>query len=160
VQEHLHHSRALLDRDLFYLVLEPEFLDRPQKDGGFVAAGICEDRLSAGSEEPGNQLGEGRGVLAFVEHIRCENEVERSQIFDVRRAPVEEGRVGFLVQVGAGVVGGEVEGGLVMVCGEYHRAAGEGDEGGQPDAAPEFDGPRAGEVEFREVAGQGEGARP
>jgi hypothetical protein len=53
-------------------------------------------------------------------------------------------------------VGGEIQGGLVVVRGEYRGAAGEGDDGGQPDAAPEFDGADTGEVAFREVAGQGE----
>ncbi len=64
----------------------------------------------------------------------------------VRNAPVEEGRLGFPAEVRAGVVGGEVQGGLVVVGREYPGAAGEGRDGGQPDAAAELDGARAGEV--------------
>ena len=57
-------------------------------------------------------------------------------------------------------MGGETQGGFVVVRGEYCGAAGEGDDGGQTDAAPEFDGADAREVARREVAGQGEGAGP
>lgn len=57
-------------------------------------------------------------------------------------------------------MGGEVEGGLVVVCGEDRRAAGEGGDGRQSYSATEFDGAGTGEVVFREVSGQGEGARP
>jgi hypothetical protein len=78
----------------------------------------------------------------------------------LRRAPVEEGCIGFAIQVGTGVVGGEIQGGFVVVRGEYPGAAGEGDDGGEPDAAPEFDGADSREVACREVAGQGEGAGP
>ncbi len=113
-----------------YLVPEPEFFHGFEKNRSFVAAGVGEDHLPARHEEPGYQTGEGGGVLAFVENVGGENEVERTQIFDVRRAPVEEGRPWFNVQVGAGVVEGEIQGRLVMVCGQYRGAAGEGDEGG------------------------------
>ncbi len=47
-----------------------------------------------------------------------------------------------------------------MVRGEYRCAVGERDDGGQPDAAPEFDGAGIRKVPFRELARQGEGARP
>ena len=57
-------------------------------------------------------------------------------------------------------MGGEVQGGFVVVRGQDRGAAGEGGDGGQPDAATEFDGAGTGEVAFCEVAGQGEGARP
>ena len=46
-------------------------------------------------------------------------------------------------------MGGEIQGGLVVVRGEYAGAAGEGDDGGQPDTAPEFDGADASEVARR-----------
>jgi hypothetical protein len=36
-----------------------------------------------------------------------------------------------------------------VVRSEYRGAAGEGDDSGQPDAAPELDGVDAGEVAFR-----------
>jgi hypothetical protein len=130
MQEHLHLSRALLDRDLFHGVLEAVSIHSPKINGRFVAAGVGEYRLPTGGEQLRYQLGEGGGVLAFVEHVRGEDEVERSQAFDVRGAPVEERRIGVAVQVGAGVVDGEIQGGLVVVRGEYRGAAGEGDDGG------------------------------
>src|SRR5918997_2645233 len=111
-------------------------------------------------EQLGYQVGEGDGVLVLVEHVGGEDEVERSEVVDVGRAPVEEGRVWFTVQVGAGVVGGEIQGGSVVVRGEYRGAAGEGYDGGQPDAAPELDGAGTGEVARREAAEEGEGAGP
>ncbi len=55
---------------------------------------------------------------------------------------------------------GEVEGGLVVVRRQYRRAAGQRDDGGKADAATEFDGADAGKFAFRELARQGEGARP
>jgi hypothetical protein len=57
-------------------------------------------------------------------------------------------------------MGGEIQGGLVVVRGEYPGAAGEGDDGRQPDATPEFDGADTSEIACREVAGQSEGAGP
>ncbi len=160
MQKHFYPPRALLDRGLFRRVPEPECLHRFEKDRRFVAAGVGEERLPAGCEELGYQVGEGCGVLALVEHVGGEDEVEGSKTTDVRRAPVEEGRAGFRGQVSAGVVGGEVEGGLVMVRGEYGGAPGERDDGGQPDAAPKLDSSRPIKVAFREVARQGDGARP
>jgi hypothetical protein len=62
----------------------------------------------------------------------------------LRSAPIEEGGLGFLAEVGAGVVGGEVQGGLVVVGREYPGTAGEGRDRGQPDAAAELDGARVG----------------
>jgi len=52
------------------------------------------------------------------------------------------------VQVRAGVVDGEVEGGLVVVCRQYSCAAGEREEGRQPDAAPKLDGAGTRKVAF------------
>jgi hypothetical protein len=57
-------------------------------------------------------------------------------------------------------VGGEVEGGLVVVGREYFRAACEGDDGGQPHAAAQLDDALACEVSFVEVSRKGDGARP
>src|SRR5918997_766666 len=76
------------------------------------------------------------------------------------RAPVEEGGLGFPAEVGAGVVGGEVQGGLVVVGRKDSGAACQGHDSGQPDAAAELDGARSGEVPSVEVARQGDGARP
>ena len=160
VQEHLHLSRALLDRDLFHGILEAISSHSPQKNWRLVAARIGEHCFSTGDEQLRYQVGKGHGVLAFVEHVRGEDEVERSQTFDVGGAPVEEGRIGFAAQVGGGVVDGEIQRGLVVVRGEYRGAAGEGDDGRQPDAASELDSADTSEVPCREAAGLGEGAGP
>ena len=161
MQEYLHPSRALLDGDLLRCIAEPETLHGFQEDRGFVTAGVGEDHLlAAGREQPRYEASEGGGVLSLVEHVRGEDHVEGPDTSYVWFAPVECGDLRFQFQVGAGVVGRKVEGGLVVVCGEYPCPAGECDDGRQPDAAPELDGTGAGKVAFREVAGQGEGARP
>lgn len=160
MQEYLHVFRASFNHHILRKILKPVSLHRPQKVRRFVAAGVGEERLSAWREELRYQVGEGLGVLAFVEHVGGENEVESSDTPDVRRAPVEEGRIWLPTQVLTGIVGGEIEGGLVVVCRQYRRAAGERDDGGQTDAAPEFDGAGTSKVALRDVARQGEGARP
>jgi hypothetical protein len=160
MQEHLHPPRALLDRDLFQRVLEPMFLHRLEKDRRFVSAGVGEDRHPTGPEEPGHQIGEGSGILAFVEDVGGEDEVERSHAPNVRRAPVEEGRIWLPAQVHAGVVGREVEGCLVVVCRQHRCTAVERNESRQPDAASQLDDSCPIKVAFREVSRQGEGARP
>jgi len=66
MQEHLHPSRAVFDRDLFQRVLEPDFLHFLEKDRRFVAAGVGEDRLPAWCEKLRYEAGEGSGILAFV----------------------------------------------------------------------------------------------
>ena len=74
----------------------------------------------------------------------------------IRFAPVEEGSyLRLQVQVRAGVVGGEVEGGPVVIGREYTCAAGESEDGGQSDAAPKLDGAGTRKVAFREVMRQG-----
>ncbi len=130
MQEHLHVFRALFNHHILRKVLEPAPLHRPQKDRRFVAAGVGEDRLPTWHEELRYQICECRCVLAFVEHVGGENEVESSDTLDLRRAPVEEGRIWLPAEVIAGIVGGEVEGGLVVVRRQYRRAAGERDDGG------------------------------
>ncbi len=66
VQKHLHPPRALLDRGLFQRVLEPNLFHRRKEYRRFVAARVGEDRLPAGPEELGYEVGESRRVLAFV----------------------------------------------------------------------------------------------
>lgn len=160
MQEHFHLSRTLLHHRIFRRILETLLLHRFQEDRSFVSAGVGEDRLAAWREELGYEIRQGRGVLAFVENISGENEVVDAKTPDIRLAPVEHGDLGFPLQVRAGVVGGEVEGGLVVIGREYFRAAGEGDDGGQPHAATQLDGALAGEVSFVEVSRKGDGARP
>jgi hypothetical protein len=64
------------------------------------------------------------------------------------------------VKVRAGIVGCEIEGGLVVVCSKDFGTLGEREYGGQPDAAPQLDGVSTRKVAFREVTGQREAARP
>jgi hypothetical protein len=74
--------------------------------------------------------------------------------------PVEERGLWLPAEVRAGVVGGEVEGGLVVVRGEYRGAPGERDDGWQPYAATQLDGASTSQVASRKMSGQGEGAGP
>jgi hypothetical protein len=55
---------------------------------------------------------------------------------------------------------GEIEGGLVVVGRENFCAASEGDDGREPDTAAELDDTLAGKVFPRQVARQGDSARP
>jgi hypothetical protein len=57
-------------------------------------------------------------------------------------------------------VGGEVEGGLVVVRREDSGAAREGGASREPDAAPELDDSSAGQVLARQILCQGDRARP
>ncbi len=148
MQENLHRFRTLLHRRFLDRVLEPEILHSFQKDWCFVAAGVGEDRLAARREQLRHELGECSGILTLVEDVGGENEVEGPDTLYVRFAPVEEDRIRFQVQVRAGIVGGEVEGGLVVVCREYACAADEREDGGQPDAATKLDGAGTRKVAF------------
>ena len=74
--------------------------------------------------------------------------------------PVEERGPKFSAEVDPGVVSGEVQGGLVVIGSEDLRAAREGGNGGEPDAAAELDGTPAGQVFAREISRQGDRARP
>jgi len=65
--------------------------------------------------------------------------------------PVEERGLRLPAEVRTGVVGREVEGGLVVVGRENSGAAREGYDGGEPDAAPELDDSPAGQVLARQV---------
>ena len=126
----------------------PRSLHSFQEDRRFVAAGVGEDRLATGREELRYEISQSSGVLALVEDVGGENQVEGPDTLYVRFAPVEGGDIRFQVQVRAGVVGGKVEGGLVMVCREYSCAAGERQDGGQPDTAPKLDGTVSRKVAF------------
>jgi hypothetical protein len=79
MQEHLHRFRISLDRGLIHRVFEAAFLHRLQKDRGFVAAGVGEDRLAARCEQPGGEVREGRSVTPLVEHVGGEDEVEGAE---------------------------------------------------------------------------------
>jgi len=148
MQEHLYHFRTLLHRLFLDRVPEPVFLHGLQKDRRLIAAGVGEECLSAWHEELRHQIGEDLGVLAFVEHVGGEYEVESSDTPDFRRPPVEEGRIRLLTQVSTYIVDGEVEGGFVVVRRQYCRAAGERDDSGKADTAPEFDGAGIRKVAF------------
>src|SRR5215204_742349 len=160
VEEHLHTSRRLLDGDLFSCILEVASFHSFQGDRRLVTARGGEDRLAAGRKELRYEVSESNCVLTLVEDVRGEDQVEGPHALYVRFAPVEDGDLRFLVQVSAGVVGREVESGLVVVRSKDFGALGEREYGGQPDAAPQLDNARTPKIAFREVARQRDGARP
>ncbi len=92
---------------------------------------------------------ESRSVPPLVEYVGGEYEIEFSETFRIRRVPGEERGLGLALQVRPGVVGGEIEGGLVVVGRENSCATSEGDDGREPDAAAELDSPLAGQI-FRQ----------
>jgi hypothetical protein len=139
----------LLYGDLFRCILEPVSLHSFQKDLRFVTAGIGEYRLAAGREQLRYEVGESDCVLTLVEDVRGEDEVEGPHTRYIRLAPVKNRDLWFLVQVSAGVVGCEVEGGLVVIRSKDIGALGERDYGGQPDAAPQLDNARTPKISFR-----------
>src|SRR5829696_5492574 len=149
VQEHLHTSRRLLDRYLLLPIFETLLLHRPKEDRRFVTAGIGEDRLAARREQLWYEVGESGCVLTLVEDVRGEEQVETTHARYVRLAPVENRDFRFLVQVSAGVVGCEVESGLVVVGSKDIGALGEREYGGQPDTAPQFDNECTPKISFR-----------
>jgi hypothetical protein len=139
MQEHLHTSSRLFDGDLFRCILESASLHSVQKDRRLVTAGVGEDRLAVWCEQLRYEVGESDCVLTLVEDVRAEDQIERPDTLYVRFAPVEKGDFRFQVQVSAGVVGCEVEGGLVVVRSEDFGALGEREDCGQPDATPQLD---------------------
>src|SRR5215207_1118535 len=130
-----------------------------RKDGA-GAAGVGEEGLPDRREQSQDQVREGRGVPSLVEHIGGEDEVEGPETIELRREPVEEHGRRLPAQVGAGVVGYEVEGGTVVVGCEDFRAAVQRHYCGEPDTAPELDGAFAAQVLVREIARKGDRARP
>jgi hypothetical protein len=149
VQEHLQISTSLLHSRFYYHDFEALFLHRLEEDRRFVTAGIGEDRLAAGRKQLWYEVSEGGCVLTLVEYVRGKDQVEGPYTRYVRLAPVENRDLRFLVQVSAGVVGCEVEGGLVVVRSKDIGALGEREYGGQPDTAPQFDNERTPKISFR-----------
>src|SRR5215203_4276971 len=139
VQEHLDSPRALLDRGLLCRVLKALLFHSVQKDRRFVAAGVGEDRLAAWREELRDEISEGRGVLALVQDICGDNELEGAHAPDLRLPPVESEYLRFQIEIRAGVVGRKLQCGLVVVCSQDFGAPGECHSGREPDAAPELD---------------------
>ncbi len=125
-----------------------------------LAPGTSEDGLAARGEQPGDEVREGQGIPPLVEHVGGEDAFEGSEALRLRRAPVKESSLWLLAQVRPGVVGGEIEGGLVVVRRENLSAACESDDGREPDAATELDGALASQIFSRQVPCQGDRARP
>ncbi len=160
MHQHLYPSPALLHHHVLRLVLETPFLHQLEKQRRVLAPGVGEDGLAARREQSGDEVCEGRGVPPLVEHVGGEDEAECSEALRMRRVPVEERGLRLAAQVRPGVVGGEIEGGLVVVRRENFCAASEGDDGREPDAAAELDGAPAGQVFLRQVPRQADSARP
>jgi hypothetical protein len=150
----------MLDGYLFGPIFETLLLHLPEEDGRFVASGIGEDRPAGRREQLWYEAGEGGCVLALVEDVRCKDQVEGPHTPYVRFAPVEDRDLRLEVQVSAGVVYREVEGGLVVVRSEDIGATGEREYGGQPDAAPQLDNALTPEISYSQVACQRDGAGP
>jgi hypothetical protein len=151
---------ALLYHHVCRRVLESPFLHQLEKQRRVLAPGVGEDGFAARFEHPGDEVRESRGVPPLVKHVGGEDEVEGSETFRIRRVPVEERGLRLAAQVRPGVVGGEIEGRLVVVRRENSCAASEGDYGREPDTAAELDGVPASQVFARQVPRQGDRARP
>lgn len=152
---------TVLHHGLLRYEAEAHFLHILPKQGLPPAAGIRDENLPTGREQRGDEPRQRLGVPLLVEHVGGENEVEAAFGISHRgRVPVQEARLRLVTEVEAGVVAGEVEGGLVVVGSHDLRAAGEGDDGRQADPATELDGANPCEVFSCEVAGQRRGARP
>ena len=123
VQQYNYLSSVVLHLRVLSVGLEPLLLHHPDEHRGVVAPGIGEDRLAFRGKQLGNQVSERHGVRTLVEDVGAEDEVEGRRTRQVGRAPVEEGGLEFPAEVGAGVVGGEVQGGFVVVGREDSRAA-------------------------------------
>jgi hypothetical protein len=160
VYEHLHLSPTLLHGRAFHRGPEPPSSQSLEKRRRGWSAGVCEERLSTRREQSRDQAREGRGVPSLVEHVGGEDQVECPKATEPWREPVEERGLRFPAQVGAGIVGYEVEGGLVVVGREDFRAAVQRHDGWKPHAAPELDGVIAAQVLAREIARQGDCAGP
>ena len=151
---------SLLHQHIFSCVFESPLLHQLEKQGRVLAPRVGEDGLTARREQPGYEIREGRGVAPFVEHVGGQDEVGGPEVFSIRRAPVDERGLRLAAQVRPGIMEGEVEGSLVVVGSENISPASEGDDGGKPDAAAELDGAPVGQVFARDVARQGDSARP
>jgi hypothetical protein len=160
MHQHLNTAFALIYPHVLRRVLESPFLHQLEKQRRVLASGVGEDGLAARRKQPRHEVRESLGVTPFVEHVGGEDEVEGSDTFRIRRVPVEERGLWFLAHVSPGVVGGEIERGLVVISRKDLRAAGEGDDGREPHAAAEFDGALAGQVCSPQVLRQGDRARP
>ncbi len=159
MQRHLDAPALPLDDHAPGTDLEPAPLHRLDKGPRVLAARVGEDRLAARIQQPGHEPRQRRGVALLVEHVRRDHEIEAPERRR-RRMPVEQGGREVSARVDPRVVGGEVEGGPVVVGREDAGAAVERNDGGQTYAAAELDRAAAREVAGREVAGEGYGARP
>jgi hypothetical protein len=121
-------------------------LHQLEKRRRLPAPGIGEDGLAVRCEQFWDEMRESRSVPPLVEYVGGEYEIEVSETFRIRRVPVEERGLGLALQVRPGVVGGEIEGGLVVVGRENSCATSEGDDGREPDAAAELDSSLAGQI--------------
>src|SRR5215208_4186894 len=160
VYEHLHLSPALLHGRAFHRGPEPpgsQSLDKGWRGG---PSRVGEERFSTRREQSRDQVREGRGVPSLVEYVGGEDQVEGPEATEPWREPVEERGLRFPAQVGAGIVGYEVEGGLVVVGREDFRAAVQRHDGRKPHAAPELDGAIAAQVLEREIACEGDCTGP
>ncbi len=158
MHEHLDLSSALHHHSALGRSPESFLRHQIEKQRRVLAPGVGEQGFAARREELGHEIREGPNAPALVEHVGGEDAFEGPEA--LRRVPVEERGPWLPAKVRPGVVDREVEGGSVVVRRENLRAAREGDDAGEPDAASELDGSPAGEVLERELPRQGDRARP
>src|SRR5215207_58765 len=152
VYEHLHLSPALLHGRAFHRDQELPRSHSLEESRRGRPARVGEEALPARCEQSRDQVREGRGVPSLVEHVGGEDEIEGPEAIELRRKPVQQRGRRLPAQVGAGVVGYEVEGGPVVVSREDFGAAVQRHYGGEPDTAPALDGAFADQVLMREIA--------
>jgi hypothetical protein len=110
--------------------LEPTVFHQLQEHRCVAAPGISENDLASRCEQLGDEARQGRDVPGLVEHVGGENEVEGSEVFRVRRVPVEVRSPRLSAEVGQGVMERKIEGCLVVVGSEDLRTGVEGSDGG------------------------------
>jgi hypothetical protein len=106
--------------------LEPTVFHPLQEHRCVVAPGVGENDLAALCEQLGDEVRQGRDVAGLVEHVGGENEVEGSEVFRVRRVPVQVRSRRLSAEVRPGVIERKSEGCLVVVGSEDLRAGAEG----------------------------------
>ncbi len=124
-----HSLSALLHFHSLRRVLESTVIHPPEEHRCVVAARVGDNGLATRGEQLGDEVSQGRDVPGLVEHVGGEYEVEGSEVFRVRRVPVEVQSLRLSAEVGEGVVERKIEGCLVVVGGEDPRAGVEGSDG-------------------------------
>lgn len=161
MQEYFYLPPVLLHDVIFRVDPEAQLLHSLYESRRIRPARVGEEDLASGRQEVWYQSGQYRRVAGLVEHVSRDHEVETPEGIHVYRlVPVEEGDGEVPAGIQPRVVGGEVQGGLVVVGREDLRASCKSHHRRKTDAAAELDGADIREVSSREAAGQRDRARP